>query len=129
MGAPAGPTSHTTVVEASSGSTAVSEASFARRIGVPFVAVMRRSTSPEKVTPIERQGGRCRFVEHGAQVFLSEVIDLMLPVPDAAGIAAARRLHERTWRFAGGSTGTNPSGSPRWSRGCSPRAGAATSSR
>ena len=32
----------TTVVEASSGSTAVSEAYFARLIGVPFVAVMSR---------------------------------------------------------------------------------------
>ena len=36
----------TTVVEASSGSTAVSEAYFARLIGVPFVAVMSRATSP-----------------------------------------------------------------------------------
>ena len=38
-----GPT--TTVVEASSGSTAVSEAYFARLIGVPFVAVMSREVS------------------------------------------------------------------------------------
>ena len=228
---------HTTVVEASSGSTAVSEAYFARLIGVPFVAVMPRSTSPEKIALIERQGGRCHFVEHGVQVyaeaelaeptiyteaerlaaecgghyidqfthaeratdwrgnnniaesivaqlaqerypvpewivvgagtggtsatigrylryrrlptrlavvdpensaflpgwasgaadyatgrpgriegigrprmepsFVPGVIDLMLPVPDAASIAAVRHLHERTGRFAGGSTGTN----------------------
>ena len=36
----------TPVIEASSGSTAVSEAYFARMIGVPFYAVMPRSTSP-----------------------------------------------------------------------------------
>ena len=42
-----------------------SEAYFARLIGVPFVAVMPRSTSPEKIMLIEREGGRCHFVEHG----------------------------------------------------------------
>jgi cysteine synthase len=214
----------TTVVEASSGSTAVSEAYFAQLIGVPFVAVMPRSTSPDKITLIERYGGRCHFVDHGAEVyaeaervaaesgghyldqfthaeratdwrgnnniaesivaqlaqerhpvpewivvgagtggtsatigrylryrrlptrlavvdpensaflsgwrgepvgasapgriegigrprvepsFVPGVIDLMLPVPDAASIAAARHLRETTGRFAGGSTGTN----------------------
>ncbi|MBW0102491.1 PLP-dependent cysteine synthase family protein [Pseudonocardia sp. KRD291] len=59
----------TTVVEASSGSTAVSEAYFARLIGVPFVAVMPRTTSPEKVALIEREGGRCHFVERGPDVY------------------------------------------------------------
>src|SRR5690606_33123300 len=38
-----------TVVEASSGSTAVSEAYFARLLGLPFVAVIPASTSPEKI--------------------------------------------------------------------------------
>ena len=37
-----------TIVESSSGSTAVSEAYFARLLGLPFVAVMPRTTSPEK---------------------------------------------------------------------------------
>ena len=60
---------HTTVVEASSGSTAVSEAYFARLIGVPFVAVLPRSTSPEKIALIERYGGRCHAVEHGAEMY------------------------------------------------------------
>ena len=46
-------TEGTTVVEASSGSTAVSEAWFARMLGLPFVAVMPASTSPEKVELIE----------------------------------------------------------------------------
>src|SRR5437867_13110814 len=36
------------VIEASSGSTAVSEAYFAKLIGVPFIAVMTRTTSREK---------------------------------------------------------------------------------
>lgn len=52
-----------TVVEASSGSTAVSEAYFARLLDLPFVAVMPLSTSPEKIAAIEFQGGRCHLVE------------------------------------------------------------------
>lgn len=59
----------TTVVEASSGSTAVSEAYFARLIGVPFVAVMPRSTSPEKIALIEFHGGRCHLVVDAATVY------------------------------------------------------------
>ncbi|MEV4432694.1 PLP-dependent cysteine synthase family protein [Streptomyces sp. NPDC049585] len=51
------------VIEASSGSTAVSEAYFAELIGVPFVAVMPRTTSPEKCRLIEFHGGRCHFVD------------------------------------------------------------------
>ncbi len=43
----------TTVVESSSGSTAISEAYFARLLGLPFVAVMPRTTSSEKVAAIE----------------------------------------------------------------------------
>jgi cysteine synthase len=53
----------TTVVEASSGSTAVSEAYFARLIGVPFVAVMSRATSPAKIALIKREGGRCHLID------------------------------------------------------------------
>lgn len=52
-----------TVIEASSGSTAVSEAYFARLLGLKFVAVMPASTSPEKVAAIEFQGGRCHLIE------------------------------------------------------------------
>ncbi|MEN9397737.1 MAG: hypothetical protein RLZ81_2267 [Pseudomonadota bacterium] len=58
-----------TVVEASSGSTAVSEAYFARLLGLPFVAVMPRSTSAEKIAQIEFYGGRCHFVELPSQVY------------------------------------------------------------
>jgi cysteine synthase len=59
----------TTVVEASSGSTAISEAYFARLIGVPFVAVMPRSTSPEKIAVIEFHGGRCHLVDKPAAIY------------------------------------------------------------
>ena len=59
----------TTVIEASSGSTAVSEAYFARMLGLPFIAVMPRSTSLSKVALIEFHGGRCHFVERGDQVY------------------------------------------------------------
>jgi cysteine synthase A len=53
---------HTTVVEASSGSTAVSEAYFARMLGLPFIAVMPEHTSHEKISLIEFQGGKCHLV-------------------------------------------------------------------
>jgi cysteine synthase len=52
-------TERTTVVDASTGSTAVSEAYFARFLGLPFVAVMPASTSPEKIALIEAEGGSC----------------------------------------------------------------------
>lgn len=58
----------TTVIEASSGSTAVSEAYFARMIGVPFVAVMPRNTAQSKIQLIERYGGRCHFVDCPTQM-------------------------------------------------------------
>ncbi|MEI8030602.1 MAG: PLP-dependent cysteine synthase family protein [Comamonadaceae bacterium] len=57
-----------TVVEASSGSTAVSEAYFARLVGLPFLAVMPRGTSPEKIAQIEFYGGRCHLCENASQV-------------------------------------------------------------
>jgi len=56
------------VIEASSGSTAVSEAYFARLLGIPFVAVMPVSTSPEKIAAIEFQGGRCHLVERAGEL-------------------------------------------------------------
>ena len=56
-------TKKTPVIEASSGNTAVSEAYFAHLIGVPFYAVMPRSTSQHKINLIERYGGHCHFVD------------------------------------------------------------------
>ncbi|HEY2273539.1 MAG TPA: PLP-dependent cysteine synthase family protein [Jatrophihabitantaceae bacterium] len=59
----------TTVIEASSGSTAVSEAYFARMLGLPFVAVMPAATSAEKIALIEREGGRCHLVDDPMTVY------------------------------------------------------------
>ncbi|MFT4197616.1 MAG: PLP-dependent cysteine synthase family protein [Pseudoxanthomonas sp.] len=56
------------VIEASSGSTAVSEAYFARLLGLPFVAVMPACTSPEKIAAIEFQGGRCHLTERASDL-------------------------------------------------------------
>ena len=58
-----------TVVEASSGSTAVSEAYFARLLGLPFIAVMAQNTSPEKIAQITFYGGRCHLVESAQAVY------------------------------------------------------------
>ncbi|MDX6250182.1 MAG: cysteine synthase [Kribbellaceae bacterium] len=59
----------TTVIEASSGSTAVSEAYFARLLGLPFIAVMPASTSQEKVDLIQFYGGQCHMVERSGQIY------------------------------------------------------------
>jgi cysteine synthase A len=58
-----------TIVEASSGSTAVSEAYFARLLGLPFIAVMTRNTSPEKIAQIAFYGGRCHLVDSASEVY------------------------------------------------------------
>lgn len=60
---------HTTIIEASSGSTAVSEAYFAALLGLPFIAVMPSSTSSTKIKLIESQGGRCHFVADSTEVY------------------------------------------------------------
>ena len=59
----------TTVIEASSGSTAVSEAYFARLLGLPFVAVMPAGTSGQKIELIEFYGGRCHLVDDAATIY------------------------------------------------------------
>jgi cysteine synthase A len=58
----------TTIIEASSGSTAVSEAYFARLLGLPFIAVMPRGTSPEKIAQISFYGGKSHLVDDAAEV-------------------------------------------------------------
>ncbi|RVU15117.1 PLP-dependent cysteine synthase family protein [Streptomyces antnestii] len=57
------------IIEASSGSTAVSEAFFASLIGNPFIAVMARTTSASKVALIESHGGTCHFVDQPSEVY------------------------------------------------------------
>jgi cysteine synthase len=59
----------TTIIEATSGSTAISEAYFARMLDLPFIAVMPRATSVEKITLIEREGGTCHLVDDPAAVY------------------------------------------------------------
>ena len=53
----------TVVIEASSGSTAISEAYFARILGLRFIAVMAKSTSIEKINQIKRYGGEPFLVD------------------------------------------------------------------
>lgn len=47
----------TPIIEASSGSTAISEAYFARLLGLPFVAVVPEHTTSSKLESIQRLGG------------------------------------------------------------------------
>jgi cysteine synthase A len=57
------------VIEASSGSTAVSEAYFAALLDLPFVAVMPSSTSRSKVARIEALGGTCHLVDDPSAIY------------------------------------------------------------
>ncbi|MBO3746276.1 PLP-dependent cysteine synthase family protein [Streptosporangiaceae bacterium NEAU-GS5] len=59
----------TTIIEASSGSTAVSEAYFARLLGLPFIAVIPATTSPEKREIIEFYGGKCHLVDDPKKIY------------------------------------------------------------
>ncbi|WP_432799013.1 PLP-dependent cysteine synthase family protein [Poriferisphaera sp. WC338] len=54
---------NTTIVEASSGNTAISEAYFAQLLGLPFIAVIPKKTAPEKIKKIEFYGGRTHKVD------------------------------------------------------------------
>lgn len=53
----------TTIIEASSGSTAISEAYFARLLGLKFIAVIPKTTSKNKIQEIEFYGGQCHLVD------------------------------------------------------------------
>jgi cysteine synthase A len=57
------------VIEASSGSTAISEAYFARLLGLPFIAVVPASTSKEKIAQIAFYGGRSHLVDDPTQIY------------------------------------------------------------
>lgn len=54
---------NTTIIEASSGSTAISEAYFSRLLGLKFIAVMPETTSKQKQAQIEFYGGQCHLVK------------------------------------------------------------------
>jgi cysteine synthase A len=49
----------TPIVEASSGSTAISEAYFAQLLGLPFIAVVPQGTAARKLQQIAFHGGQC----------------------------------------------------------------------
>lgn len=59
----------TPIIESSSGSTAVSEAYFARLLGLPFIAVMPSCTARRKIEQIEFYGGRCHFVQSAGEIY------------------------------------------------------------
>lgn len=63
----------TTIIEASSGSTAVSEAYFARMIGIPFIAVVPKNTAKSKLKLIELNGGKCHYVDFAQEMHLTAV--------------------------------------------------------
>ena len=56
------------VVDASSGSTAIAEAWFARLLGLRFIAVMPVCTAPGKLRDVEALGGTCDLVDDPAEV-------------------------------------------------------------
>jgi len=60
-----------TIVEASSGSTAVSEAYFAKMLGLPFLAVMPRTTAQSKIDAIRFHGGECHLVECATTAYVA----------------------------------------------------------
>ena len=53
----------TTIIESSSGSTAISEAYFAKLLGLPFIAIVPKGTSQEKINKITFYNGQCHLVE------------------------------------------------------------------
>ncbi len=61
----------TLLVDATSGSTAVSEAYFARLIGLKFVAVIPRSTSPAKIEAIRFHGGDVHMVDSAGEMYVA----------------------------------------------------------
>ena len=56
------------VIEASSGSTAISEAYFARLLGLPFIAVVPAATAREKLAQIAFHGGQTHLVEDPTRI-------------------------------------------------------------
>ena len=59
----------TTVIEASSGSTAVSEAYFARLLGLRFIAVVPRTVAAAKIALIRFHGGEIHYVDNPGHVY------------------------------------------------------------
>lgn len=60
---------NTTIIESSSGSTAISEAYFARLLGLRFIAVVPKNTACKKIEQIRFYGGEAHFVERSDQIY------------------------------------------------------------
>ena len=105
------------VIEASSGSTAISEAYFARLLGLPFIAVMPASTSKEKIAQIAFYGGQSHLVEDPTQIYAESerlaresgghFMDQFTYAERATDWRAMHYLARRLGRRVGGSSGTN----------------------
>ncbi|KKD60436.1 cysteine synthase [Grimontia sp. AD028] len=59
----------TTIIESSSGSTAISEAYFARLLGLRFIAVVPRTTAKRKIEQIQFYGGEAHFVDRSDEIY------------------------------------------------------------
>jgi cysteine synthase A len=60
---------HSTVVQATSGNAAVAGAHFAALLDLPFVAVLPRKTSEDKLARIRDQGGSFHFVDRPPRIY------------------------------------------------------------
>jgi len=85
-----------TVVDASSGSTAISEAWFARLLGLPFVAVMPACTAPRKIADVQALGGHCDLVDDPADVHSRAVWHAVLGACHLDQFGLAKRATD--WR-------------------------------
>ena len=77
------------VIDVSSGSTAISEAWFARLLGVPFIAVLPTSTASGKLREIRALGGECETIDVGvdARAVVSRHVDRGACFLDQFGLA------------------------------------------
>ncbi|MCF6777275.1 pyridoxal-phosphate dependent enzyme [Thiotrichales bacterium 19X7-9] len=57
-------TKDSTIIEASSGNTAISEAYYAQLLNLPYIAVMVKTTSQQKINRIQKLGGQCHLIDN-----------------------------------------------------------------
>ncbi|MEJ8630420.1 pyridoxal-phosphate dependent enzyme [Sphingomonas sp. I4] len=101
----------TCIIEASSGSTAVSEAYFARMLGLRFIAVVPATTAAPKLDAIRFHGGEIHAVDDPAPSMTSRIawrprraaiISTSSPMPSGRPIGAATTISPRVssprWR-------------------------------
>ncbi len=114
-----------TIIEASSGSTAISEAYFARLLGLPFIAVVPESTSVEKIRQIEFYGGQSHKVKGGDIYSAAEALaqidtdhSLYQPSQALQGMIGVLENHSDSIRIptihALGTRESRPIRKPRW---------------